>query len=127
MRPLSPFQNALFRLGGVLMLLALVLPLFMEGVTEYAAITFAIGALLFGCMQMLARYEGKDFTVRHLRRQQIAGAFILILSAALLVGKTFRIGPLRGDEWKLALAIAAIFEVYTAFRIPYALKNAKEK
>lgn len=126
MRPLSPIQNALFRLGGLLMLVALVLPLFMADVTEYSAIAFAIGALLFGCMQILARYDGKDITVRQLRRQQIAGALFLIIAAILFIGKTFRIGPLRGDEWKLALAVAAVFEVYTAFRIPHALKRAEK-
>ena len=28
------------------------------------------------------------------------------------------IAPFRGDEWKVSLAIAAVFEVYTAFRMP---------
>ena len=127
MRSLSPFQNILFRLGGILMLLALVLPLFSETLNAYAAIAFSIGALLFASMQMLMRYEGREITLRQLRRQQIAGAIFLIITALLLLGHTFRIGPLRADEWKLTLAIAAIFQVYTAFRIPYALKNAREK
>lgn len=126
MRPLSPFQNALFRLGGVLMLVALAAQILLSGYDGYTAVAFAAGALLFGCMQMLARYEGKDITMRHLRRQQIAGAIFLIIAALLFVGKTFRIGPLRGDEWKLALAVAAIFEVYTAFRIPYALRRTEK-
>ena len=127
MRSLSPWQNMLFRLGGILMLLALVLPLFSENLDTYAAVAFAIGAVLFAAMQMLMRYEGRDITLRQLRRQQIAGAIFLVITALLLLCHTFRIGPLRADEWKLTLAIAAIFQVYTAFRIPYALKHAREK
>lgn len=107
------------------MLLALVVPIFFDDVV-YSAIVFVLGALLFSGMQMLAKYEGRDITVRHLRRQQIAGAVFLIITACLLLGKTFRIGPLRGDEWKLALAVAAVFEVYTAFRLPSALKRAEK-
>lgn len=126
MRPLNPIQNALFRLGGVLMLAALAFPLFVESFTGHCAVAFAVGALLFASMQMLTRYDGRDITVRQLRRQQIAGALFLIVTALLLLGKTFRIGPFRGDEWKLALAVAAIFEIYTAFRIPYALKRAEK-
>ncbi|MBP3227636.1 MAG: hypothetical protein J6M53_02495 [Bacteroidaceae bacterium] len=125
MRPLTPLQNLLLRIGGVLMLVALVLPIFFPTATELSAAAFGLGALLFGAMQLLARYDGRNVTLRHLRRQQIAGALFLIVTAMLLVGKTFRLGPLRGDEWKLALAVAAVFEVYTAFRIP--AEAAKEE
>lgn len=123
MRPLNFWQNVLFRCGGVLMLAALLLSVVYDGVTQWGTVAFAVGAVLFGGMQFLTRYEGRDTTLRHLRRQQIAGAVFLFLAALLLVGKTFGIGPLRADEWKLALAVAAVFEVYTAFRIPYELKR----
>ncbi len=126
MRTLTTWQNALFRLGGVLMLVALVLPLFLSQGAAWSAVAFALGAVLFASMQCLMRYEGRGVTLRHLRRQQIAGGVFLVIAALLLCGKTFRIGPLRGDEWKLALAVAAVFEVYTAFRIPYELKREEK-
>ena len=76
-------------------------------------------------MQMLARYEGSNFTVRRLRRQQLLGAILLLVTAGLLLMKAYATGPLRGDEWKLTLTIAAVLEVYTAFRLPAALKKAE--
>ena len=109
------------------MLLSLLFPLFWEEATACSSLVFALGALLFAAMQLLMRYEGDDVTLRHLRRQQIAGAVFLVLTGLLLIGHTYRIGPLKADEWKLTLAIAAIFEVYTAFRIPYVLQRSEKK
>lgn len=96
---------------------------------EWAATTFSAGALLFGSMQLLDRYDGPSIVIRRLRRQQILGAFALMISAALLVMKTYGVGPIsiRGDEWKIALLVAAILELYTSFRIPYELEKEAKK
>lgn len=125
MKQLTKTQSAIYALGGILLLLGAVLPVVppAEGI---APPVLAAGALMFSSMQMLARYDGKDPTVRRLRRQQVLGAIFLLLSAGLLCVHAAGAAWLRGNEWKMFLAIGAVFEVYTAFRIPAALKKAGE-
>ena len=40
--------------------------------------------------------------------------------------KVNAIAPFRGDEWQVALCIAAFIELYTAFRIPAEIKKENE-
>lgn len=115
----------LLPLGGLLMLAGAILPIFVPTVAPWV---FCAGALLFCPMQMLARYEGTNLTVRRLRRQQLLGALLLLISGGLMFADIY--GPWRfgslwlmGGEWKMFLLIAAIIEVYTAFRIPAAEKG----
>lgn len=124
MKPLSTLQNFLYAAGGLVLLAGAVMPLF-PGLLTAGACVFTAGAVLFSSMQMLARYHGSDVTVRRLRRQQLMGAVLLLVTAGLLLMKAYGTGPLRGDEWKLTLTIAAVMEVYTAFRIPAALKKTE--
>ena len=123
--PLTPFQNLIYQLGGILLIVGAILPL-VPSFTTFAPYVFTTGCLMFSTMQLQQRYEGRDITVRRLRRQQIVGAFLLLISACLMLMKWFHLGPLRGDEWKLTLAIAALLQLYTAFRLPAAL-NKSEK
>ena len=124
MKQLSTLQNLLFQLGGILLVAGAVMPI-VPPVSAYASTVYTIGALLFGSLQLLQRYDGRSFVIRRLRRQQIIGAFCLMLSAALLVMKQQQVGPIRisGDEWKIALIVAVILELYTAFRIPAELEK----
>ncbi len=124
MKTLTNLQNFLYAAGGIVLLAGAVMPLF-PGLLVAGAWVFTAGSLLFSSMQMLARYEGSNFTVRRLRRQQLLGAILLLVTAGLLLMKAYATGPLRGDEWKLTLTIAAVLEVYTAFRLPAALKKAE--
>ena len=124
MKPLTNLQNFLYAAGGIVLLAGAVMPLF-PGLFAAGAWVFTAGAVLFSSMQMLARYDGSDITVRRLRRQQLMGAILLLVTAGLLLMKACATGPLRGDEWKLTLTIAAVLEVYTAFRLPAALKKAE--
>ena len=96
--------------------------------SDFAPYVFCAGALLFGTLQLVQRYEGRNVTVRRLRRQQMLGACLLMISACLLLVTAFRLLPLRGGEWKVTLAIAAVLELYTAFRLPAELgKEEKGK
>ena len=124
MKTLTNLQNFLYAAGGIVLLAGAVMPLF-PGLLVAGAWVFTAGSLLFSSMQMLARYEGSNFTVRRLRRQQLLGAILLLVTAGLLLMKAYGTGPLRGNEWKLTLTIAAVLEVYTAFRLPAALKKAE--
>ena len=113
-KPLTPFQNLIYQLGGILLIVGAILPL-VPSFTTFAPYVFTTGCLMFSTMQLQQRYEGRDITVRRLRRQQIVGAFLLLISACLMLMK-----------WKLTLAIAALLQLYTAFRLPAAL-NKSEK
>ena len=120
MKPLTPLQNAISMIGGVLLIVGALLPL--AGVmAEYAPYVFTLGALSYGGTQILRRYEGKNTTIIRLRRQENIGALLLMVSAVLMLVSSFRLLPLQGGEWKVCLSIAVVFELYTAFRLPQEL------
>ena len=125
MKPLSQLQSLAFTLGGLLLLVGALLPM-VPTLSDFAPYVFCAGALLFGMLQLVQRYEGRNVTVRRLRRQQMLGACLLMISACLLLVTAFRLLPLRGGEWKVVLAIAAVLELYTAFRLPTELEKEKK-
>ena len=109
MKSLTPLQNAISIIGGVLLIIGALLPL--AGVlAQYAPYVFTLGALSYGGTQILRRYEGKNTTIIRLRRQEIIGAFLLMVSAVLMLVSSFRLLPLQGGEWKLCLAVAVVFQ-----------------
>lgn len=126
MKPLSKIQNLIYCIGGILLLVGAVMPLFLVHVSV-APYVFCAGTLMFSSMQLLAAYEGDDFVVRRLRRQQILGALLLVASGVLFLLGHLQPAWLQGDEWLLLLTIAAVLEVYTAFRLPAALAKAEQK
>ena len=75
-----------------------------------------MGAVLFAYVQVMSRYEGANLIVRRLRRQQILGAVLLVF-AGVLMFVTHR------NEWVVCLTIAAVLQLYTAFRIPSELEK----
>ena len=85
---------------------------------ELSPILYTIGAVMFAYVQVMTRYEGKNLIVRRLRRQQILGAVLLVFAGVLMF-------VTKHNEWVLCLTVAAILELYTAFRIPK--KKKKEK
>ena len=125
MKELNKFQNFIYGLGGILMAIGAVAYAFPE-MGNYSPYIYTLGALLFAPMQMLARYDGKNLMLRRLRRQQLLSALLLLVSGGLLVMKSLNVGPFRGDEWLLVLTIAAVLQVYTAFRIPAILKQEEK-
>ena len=85
---------------------------------ELSPIIYTIGAVMFAYVQVMSRYEGKNLIVRRLRRQQILGAVLLVFAGVLMF-------VTKHNEWVLCLTIAAILELYTAFRIPSELEKEK--
>lgn len=120
--PHMKLQNLIFQVGGILLVAGAIMPIFPR-FAAIAAPCFAVGALCFAGMQMLQRYDGPDVTLRRLFRQQKLGALLVIVSAALMILPQHYHGILRGDEWKVTLAVAAVLEIYTAFRIPHELEK----
>ena len=85
---------------------------------ELSPILYTIGAVMFAYVQVMTRYEGKNLIVRRLRRQQILGAVLLVFAGVLMF-------VTKHNEWVLCLTVAAILELYTAFRIPSEIKKKK--
>ena len=85
---------------------------------ELSPIIYTIGAVMFAYVQVMSRYEGKNLIVRRLRRQQILGAVLLVFAGVLMF-------VTKHNEWVLCLTIAAVLELYTAFRIPSELEKEK--
>ena len=85
---------------------------------ELSPILYTIGAVMFAYVQVMTRYEGKNLIIRRLRRQQILGAVLLVFAGVLMF-------VTKHNEWVLCLTVAAILELYTAFRIPSELEKEK--
>ena len=85
---------------------------------ELSPILYTIGAVMFAYVQIMTRYEGKNLIIRRLRRQQILGAALLVFAGVLMF-------VTKHNEWVLCLTVAAILELYTAFRIPSELEKEK--
>ena len=124
MKQLNKIQLFIYRLGGVLVIIgAMINPL----ESKLAPYIYSAGALMFASMQMLASYEGNSVVIRRLRRQQIFGALLLVVSGALMFGHQYHMTYMRHNEWLIALLIAAIFELYAAFRIPAELAKEEKR
>lgn len=77
----------------------------------YAPYIYTIGAGFVALAQINTPVKGKSKTLKRLRIQQIFGAVALVLTGAFMFST-------RGNEWIACLTIAAILELYAAFRIP---------
>lgn len=123
MKQLTTWQNLLFMAGAVLLLLGAGTYWFLGRIAAYI---YIIGVLLFAFMQVQQRYTGHNPTIRRLRKIQLYGTACLVLTGILLlVNYSYYMGYYFRNEWIITLAIGAVTEVYTAFRIPDEL--AKEK
>lgn len=110
------YRTHLYHLGGIMLVLGSIIPLF-DPTLHIAAYVFGIGALLFCPIQAYDRYEGNNFIIRRLRRQQVLGVLMIAVTAALMFSTHFQLPPFRGSEWKVTLMIATVLELYTIFRI----------
>ena len=85
---------------------------------ELSTIIYTLGAVMFAYVQVMSRYEGKNLIVRRLSKQQILGAVMLVFAGVLMF-------VTKHNEWVLCLTVAAVLELYTAFRIPSELEKEK--
>ena len=100
--------QTIYIMGGVLLVIGAALY-----VTHWtwAPYIYIAGSFMFGAMQMLDRYTGKNLILRRLRRQQLLGAIALMLTGILML-------TCKHNEWILCLLVGCLTELYTAFRIP---------
>ena len=101
--------------GAVLLLVGAMLQITRWELSPYI---YTLGAVMFAYIQVMSRYDGKNLRIRRLRRQQIIGAVLLVFAGVLMF-------VTRHNEWVLCLTVAAILELYTAFRIPSELEKEK--
>ena len=78
---------------------------------------YTIGATMVALAQINSPSKSSRANVKRLRRQQIFGALLLVLTGAFMFFT-------HGNEWIVCLTVAAILELYTAIRIPQ--EEAKE-
>lgn len=78
---------------------------------EFSPYLYTLGALLFAWVQVTNGYDGRNLVVRRLRRQQMLSAVLLVFTGVLMF-------TTRRNEWIVCLTIAAVLQLYTAFRIP---------
>lgn len=104
--------------GAVLILAGAALEIFKF---SFSPFIFTIGALLFAYVQIVHNtYKGSSYIIKRLRRQQIIGAVLHIVSGFMMIF-------LKNNEWILCLTIAAVFELYAAFRIPSEIEKENNK
>ena len=108
--------GALLMLGGAAVFLLM---------PVWAAILYSAGVLLYAPLRMLQRYEGQNFVIRRLRRQQLLGQLAFLCAACCMIMQAFNFGFARRNEWVVCLVIGCILELYTTFRIPAELKKEK--
>lgn len=84
---------------------------------KLAPYIYTIGAAMVALAQINSPSKSKSPNVKRLRRQQIFGAILLVLTGAFMFFT-------HGNEWIVCMTIAAILELYTSVRIPQ--EEAKE-
>ena len=122
MRQLSKVENAIFLLGGLLMVVGAGTSLLAWGGAPYV---FAFGALCFAAMQMKQRYDGKNVTIRRLRRMMLISDVLFLVSALLMFASQRNIFGIDHitylqyvyNKWVVTLLIAAILQLYSFHRI----------
>ena len=107
---MSKSYNIISMAGAVLLLAGAVLQITRW---ELAPYLYTLGAVMFGYVQVMGnRYDGRNFIIKRLRRQQIFGAVALVFTGVLMF-------TMKRNEWIVCLSIAAVLELYTAFRIKF--------
>ena len=110
---MKQIQKYIYIVGGILLVIGAALYITRWVVAPYI---YVVGSFMFGAMQMADRYEGSNFVIHRLRRQQVLGALMLMLTGiAMFVCKY--------NEWIVCLLIACLLELYTAFRLPQELEK----
>lgn len=114
---MSKYYSAIATVGAVALLLGAALQITQQAWAPYL---YLIGAIMFAYVQVMSGYEGKNIIIRRLRRQQIIGATLLVVAGVMMI-------LWKRNEWVVCLTIAAVLEMYTAFRIPQEEEKEKNK
>ena len=132
MKQLNKWQNAIFMVSALLMVVGAG-----AGILRWYYLTYvyAVGAIGYASMQMLQRYEGRDFTIRRLRRVMLFSDVLLLLTAVFMFASQDnslgldRIIYLQyvNNNWVVVLLVAAVLQLYTTYRISSELEKEAKK
>ena len=128
MRQLSKWESYVMLLGGLLMVVGAGANVLF---CSWAPYVFAPGCLLFVAMQLRQRYEGKDFTIRRLRRIQIISDVLFLLAGLLMIANQSNFLSIDQlsyikyvhNNWVVVLLMAAVLQLYTSHRIANELEK----
>ena len=108
-------QQTIYIIGGILLVVGAALYITQWAWAPYIYIA---GSFMFGAMQMNDRYNGTNWMIRRLRRQQILGAIALMITGIVML-------TCKHNEWIICMLVGCLLELYTAFRIPQELEKEK--
>lgn len=122
MKQLNKWESYVMLLGGLLMVVGAGANVLF---CSWAPYVFAPGCLLFVAMQLRQRYEGKDFTIRRLRRIQIISDVLFLLAGLLMIANQSNFLSIDQlsyikyvhNNWVVVLLMAAVLQLYTSHRI----------
>ena len=132
MKELTRAQNFVFLIGGLLMVVGAGASMFRWGIAPYI---YSVGALAFTAMQMLQHYEGRNFTIRRLRRIMLLSDLFFLVSAVLMFasqGNPLGLSQVTYlqyvyQRWVVTLLIAAVLQLYSVHRINHELEREAKK
>ena len=98
---------------------------------SWAPYVFAPSAVFFVAMQLRQRYEGRDFTIRRLRRIQVISDFLFLVAGLLMFANQQNFLGLDQlsyikyvhNNWVIVLLVAAVLQLYTSHRIANELEK----
>lgn len=131
MRQLNKVETLLLLLGGLLMVIGSGASIFLQSWAPYA---FAPGALLFAAMQMRQRYDGRNITIRRLRRIMLISDVLFLLAALMMFANQANFFGMDfllyikyvHNNWIVILLVAAILQLYTSHRIANELEKESQ-
>lgn len=131
MRQLSKLETLLLLSGGLLMVIGSGASIFLQ---SWAPYVFAPGALLFAAIQMRQTYEGKNITIRRLRRIMLISDVLFLIAALMMfanqanfLGMDFLLYiKYVHNNWIVILLVAAILQLYTSHRIANELEKERK-
>lgn len=133
--------NTIMTIGGVLLLIGAVV---MITGWDYAPYIYLLGSIMFASAQLSDRYDGDDLILKRLRLQQVLGAILLVVTGFLMFSeqyhqklmfdegmneniRSFLLTLTARNSWIVTLCIAALFELYSIFRIDARNKQLEEE
>lgn len=132
MRQLNKWENALFLIGALLMVIGAAASVFRW---QWFAYVYAAGAIAYTSMQLLQRYEGTNVTIKRLRRIMILSDVLLLLTGVLMFASNgnslgldwFCYLSYVRNNWVVVLLIAAVLQLYSVYRIGSELEKEAKK
>lgn len=131
MRQLNKVESLLLLLGGLLMVTGSGASIFLQ---SWAPYVFAPGAVLFAAMQMRQRYDGRNITIRRLRRIMLISDVLFLLAALMMFANQANFFGMDfllyikyvHNNWIVILLVAAILQLYTSHRIANELEKESQ-